>query len=61
VLQGKALTDAVAGGAVSVLNLESKKTIEAVAAGPGAPGRSRAEMMRAQSAQSSGPFRTALR
>jgi flagella basal body P-ring formation protein FlgA len=34
VLQGKALSDASVGATVQVLNTQSKKTIEAVAAGP---------------------------
>jgi len=60
VLQGKALSDAVAGEAVEIMNLQSKKTIEAVAVGPGrAVVGPRAEQLRA--AQSSQPFRTALR
>jgi flagella basal body P-ring formation protein FlgA len=59
VLQGKAMTDAVAGDVVQVQNPQSKKIIEAVAAGPGrAVVGPRAEMIRAQTA---GPFRTALR
>jgi flagella basal body P-ring formation protein FlgA len=59
VLQGKAMSDAVAGEPVEVLNLQSKKTIEAVAVGPGrAVVGPRAEQIRAQAA---GPFRTALR
>ena len=59
VLQGKALSDAVAGEAVEVMNLQSKKTIEAVATGPGrAVVGPRAEQLRAEAPQS---FRTALR
>ena len=34
-LQGRALGDAAVGEAVQVLNLGSKKTVEAVASGPG--------------------------
>ncbi len=60
VLQGKAMSDAVLGEPVEVMNLQSKKTIEAVASGPGrAVVGPRAEELRAQS--SSQPFRTALR
>jgi flagella basal body P-ring formation protein FlgA len=64
VLQGKALADAVAGEPVEIQNLQSKKTIEALAVGPGrAVVGPRAEQLRAQSANSQGygPFRTAFR
>jgi flagella basal body P-ring formation protein FlgA len=59
VLQGKAMSDAVAGEPVEIMNLQSKKTIEAVASGPGrAVVGPRADQLRAQAPQS---FRTALR